>query len=209
MTKTLASVVLSCVFVTAAAPSAQAAQAKGITALGVKAGASFANIFGEDVFDQKFRLGLALGGFLTYGLSERVALQPELLFVMKGSRYKSTRFGEYKETMSFNYLEVPLLAKYVVSRKPVPVAIFAGPALSLKLGAKVKYEWEGLAEEEDVEGLKGADFGLAIGAGTEYNLSRTGRFTLDLRYTLGLANIDEDGGTVRNGTFLFLVGWTF
>lgn len=205
----LAIFLLTCALMSAAAPAARAARARGVTAVGVKAGISLANIFGEDVFDQRFKLGPALGGFLTYSLSDRFAVQPEVLFVMKGSRYESTRFGEYKETMDFSYLEVPLLAKYILARGPVSFNAFAGPALALKLSAKVRYQWEGISEEEDMEGMKGADLGLALGAGTAYQVSRSGRLSLDLRYTFGLTNIDDDGDSVKNGAFLLLVGWAF
>ncbi|MDH4196531.1 MAG: PorT family protein [Candidatus Aminicenantes bacterium] len=194
---------------TAAAPSAGAAETKGITAIGVKVGASLANIFGEDVVDQEFKFGLAAGGFLTYSLGRRVALQPELLFVRKGSRYESTLFGDYKEAMDFNYMEIPLFAKYKILHAPLPVYVFAGPALAFRLSAKVKYEWEGISEEEEIEDMKTTDLGLAFGADTEFKVSRSGRLTLDLRYTLGLANIGEDRDSVKNGAFLLLVGWTF
>jgi len=63
---------------------------------------------------------------------------------MKGSRYESTRFGEYKETMDFSYLEVPVLAKYTGAVGPLTFNAFAGPALAFKLSAKVKYQWEGV-----------------------------------------------------------------
>jgi len=193
----------------AASPSAEGSEMKGITAVGVKAGPCLANIFGEDVFEQKFKLGLAAGGFLTYSLSDRAALQPELLFVMKGSRYESTEFGEYKESMDFLYLEIPLLVKYRLARGPLAVDIFAGPALAFKLSAKVRYEWAGLEEEEDVEDMKSTDLGLAFGAGTEFQVGRSGRLTLDLRYTLGLASVGQEGDSVKNGAVLLLVGWAF
>ena len=200
---------LGCALATATAPSARAAQTRGVTAIGIKAGASFANIFGEDVFDQEFKLGLAAGGFLTFSFSDRVALQPELLFVMKGSRYETTRFGDYRESMNFNYVEFPLLVTYIVSRGPIALNAFAGPALAFKLSAKVKYEWEGIEEEEDMEDVKSTDVGLTVGVGTGYRVGRSGRLTLDFRYTLGLANIAADGDRVKNGAFLLLLGWTF
>ena len=206
MKRPVAILLLACAWTMAAAPAARAA---GVTAIGVKAGASVANIFGEDVFDQRFKLGAALGAFLTYSLSDRFAVQPEVLFVMKGSRYESTSFGDYEETMDFRYLEIPVLAKFFLNRGPVAFNAFAGPALAFKLSAKVKYRWEGLSEEADMEGMKGADLGLAVGAGSAYRLSRSGRWSLDLRYTFGLTSIDANGDSVRNGAFLVLVGWAF
>jgi len=50
---------------------------------------------------------------------------------------------------------------------------------------------------------------LVIGAGTAHPIGRAGRMSLDVRYTFGLTNIDEDGESVKNGAFLFLVGWAF
>jgi hypothetical protein len=206
MRRPVAIFLLACAWTMAAAP---AARAGGVTAVGAKAGASVANIFGEDVFDQGFKLGGALGAFLTYSLGDRFAVQPEILFVMKGSRYRSTRFGAYEETMDFRYLEIPVLAKFLLNRGRVVFDAFAGPALAFKLGAKVKYRWEGLAEEHDMEDMKGADLGLAVGAGAAYPLGRSGRLSLDVRYTFGLTSIDANGDGVKNGAFLVLVGWAF
>jgi len=60
-----------------------------------------------------------------------------------------------------------------------------------------------------MEGMKGTDLGLTVGAGAAYRLGRSGRWSLDLRYTFGLTSIDADGDSVKNGAFLVLVGWAF
>lgn len=180
---------------------------------GLKAGMNIANIHGddvEDVWDSK--IGICAGGFITCSLSGLFAIQPELLFTMKGS--KAEEAGN-KVTMKLNYLEIPVLVKLSIPTPGiVKPSLFVGPSLAIKLSAKAKVEFAGESEEEDIsEELKSTDFGLVFGGGIDFGLGR-GKLTVDGRYTLGLATTHEpeegeEEVDMKNGVISIMVGYSF
>lgn len=196
--------------------------ASGIKA-GLKIGVTSAKLHGDDVGDLedlfgedlKSRIGFSVGGFITFNISEMFAIQPEVLYTMKGLRYEEEIFGEtLKVWMKLDYLEIPVLVKIIFpSPGGVNPYLFAGPAVAIKLSAKVKAEIAGESEEEPIEeGLKSTDFGLVIGAGVDFGFgaSGMGKMTLDVRYSLGLSTIsDFEGDDVKNGAFSLMVGFSF
>jgi hypothetical protein len=96
----------------------------------------------EDVFDQRFNRGRPLGGFPTYSLSDRFAVQPEVLFVMKGP-LREHAVRRIQGNHGFQPTWKSRLAKYILACGPVSFNVSAGPALALKLSAKVRYQWKG------------------------------------------------------------------
>lgn len=52
------------------------------------------------------------------------------------------------------------------------------------------------------------DFGLTIGGGTTYNVG-FGKCTFDMRYTLGLPDVDKSATTLHAGEFMVLLGFEF
>ena len=185
------------------------AQAVQITAKGVKGGLALTNMSGDDIEDNEAKIGFALGGFLTFNISGDFSVQPELLFVQKGTKWLD---GDAKAVFRLTYLEIPILAKY-----SFPVGtnmnafVFAGPALALKVGATAYVEVGDESDSENLDEAKGMDFGLAFGAGMAWPLGNN-IFTFDVRYTLGLGNCMAYEGEdikVKNGAILFLAGLGF
>ena len=188
--------------------------AKGITG-GLKIGMNSAKLHGEDIKELeeelgeelKSKWGLCAGGFIRFNISETFAIQPEVLYTMKGAKFEETILGEtMKFEMNLSYLEIPVLLKLMI---PTPGGIkpnlYAGPALAIKLSSKTKLEYAGETEEEDIEEMKDTDFGLIIGAGVDF-----GKLTVDLRYVLGLTTIsDVEDEDVKNGVISLIVGYSF
>jgi len=189
--------------------------AKGITG-GLKIGMNSAKLHGEDIKEMeeelgeelKSKWGLCAGGFIRFNISETFAIQPEVLYTMKGGKFEETIDGEtMKFEMNFSYLEIPVLLKLTI---PTPGGIkpslFAGPALAIKLSGKEKLVYAGeTIEEEDIEEMKDTDFGLIIGAGVDFwNL------TVDLRYVLGLNTFStEEDVDAKHGVISLIVGYSF
>jgi hypothetical protein len=182
-----------------------------VAGFGVKAGLSYANIHGRDVYDQRYRMGFGAGAFLTFGLGSSFAVQPEVLFVMKGSKYSNGSGADaYRETLGLDYIEVPILIKFFL-----PLAgsfrfhLFAGPSLAFKLRARVKATFGGETEVETLDNVKNTDFGLAAGVGLEHPLGR-GRLTLDVRYTAGMSSLSKGtGDDIKNGALGLFSGYSF
>lgn len=194
--------------------STASVSAQGLTG-GLKAGMNIANIHGDDVEDMwDSKIGICAGGFITCRLSDLFAIQPELLFTMKGAKAEEEVFGEtMKVTMKMNYLEIPVLAKLSIPTPgTVKPSLFVGPSLAIKLSGKAKVEYAGESAEADIEELKSTDFGLVFGGGIDFALGQ-GKLTVDARYTLGLTTTrepeDEEEVDVKNGVISIMVGYSF
>jgi opacity protein-like surface antigen len=181
---------------------------------GVKAGLNIASIRGadveaEEVFDMPAdsKLGFVGGVFVVFNLSTNIAIQAEALYSSKGAQASIP--GDWEITASADYLEIPILAKYIITTKgSVKPFFFAGPALALKLASKVKAVDDGMTYEGDLEGIKSTDVGIAIGGGLEIGKN----LTADIRYTLGLTKVIEIEGVVydvKNGALSVMIGYCF
>lgn len=197
-----------------------AARERGLTSVGLKAGLALHKFGGEDddlLFTERARearQGLAAGAWLEYAVTEKVSLQPELLYVGKGIRYEDT---DYERTLSFDYLDVPLLVKYAVARgKRAGLCLFGGPVASYLLSAHNEISTPGLTDDVDwADMVADLDVGLAFGVGLDLDVGgRT--LTLDLRRTIGLTSwagdaleeaMGEDGLQVRNQGWLLAAGF--
>jgi len=189
---------------------------------GLKIGASSAKLYGDDVTnleallgeDLKSRFGFSVGGFITFDIIEMFAIQSEVLYTMKGLTYEEEIMGDtLKVWLKLDYLEIPVLAKITIpTQGSVKPSLFAGPAVAIKISGKVKAEFAGDSDEEDIEDMKGTDFGLVIGGGLDFGLgaSGTGSLSIDIRYSLGLSSISEfEGEDIKNGVFSLMVGYSF
>ena len=189
------------------------------TRFGLKIGLNLADLHGADlalleseVFDAPFKTKLAFcgGGFITFNLSNTMAIQAEALYTMKGSKLEAV-VGTETVTLSWitDYLEIPLLFKVMIPTKGrVQPFLFVGPALGIKLTGKLKAEGGGQSAEQTIEGLKSTDFGLVLGGGVDIGP----KIRADFRYTLGLTKLIEEAGEsldIKNGVFSFMVGYAF
>ncbi len=188
--------------------------------LGVKAGLNIAGLNGDYVVDLESLSGARFGAFLCLDLSGGLKLQPELYYVRKGASYETTGVYEsiaytLEADMMLDYIEIPLLLKYVVHSGSLEPFFFAGPYYAFQLAAKSEMvlSFEGysdtVAEKKDMEEIKSSDFGLVFGAGLNIPLGRLD-LILDARYSIGLSDIaDAVGEDFRNGVFSLQAGLGF
>lgn len=156
---------------------------------GAKAGLNFASVRGEnsDVYDTVTAFNL--GAVAEIPLSEKISFQPEVLF--SGQGYS---FGN--DIAALNYLNVPLMGKYYVTKG---LSLEAGPQVGFLLSAKT--------DNADVKNLfKKVDFGVNAGLG--YKLENGLNFSA--RYNLGLSNISSVANTTnKNAVVQLSVGYFF
>ena len=182
--------------------------AGGLTGKGVKGGLNFANFHGEDTegMNLNSKMGFCAGGFITYSINDVLAIQPEVLFTMKGTKWET---GVATITYSLNYLEIPVLVRLSMpNQRSVVPSLFVGPYLAIKLSSEAKLESGGVSEDLDWgEDVKATDFGVVCGGGVDFALGSM-KVTVDARYTLGLASMYEsDADTdVKNGVISLMVG---
>lgn len=181
--------------------------------LGVKAGLNLANLSGDDVENTDTRTGFAGGVFFMYQFNEMFAVQPEVYYSMKGAKQSDSFEGvSYDAEFKFDYVEIPLLLKFLIPMKGsnIKPAIFAGPSLAFNSSAKLKVEAGGTTTEEDVENIKSTDLGLVFGAGIGFPVGK-GELGVDVRYILGLSSIDDSAeeADVKNGVINFNLYYGF
>lgn len=167
---------------------------------GVKGGINFADFGGDDIGDNSSKIGFLVGGFAEIKLSEKFAIQPELLFSTQGTKFK-TDGDDLKFNLS--YINLPVMAKFYVVDK---FSLEAGPQIGFLVGAKAK---AGDEDEDIKDSFKSIDFGVNFGAGYDF----TENLSAGVRYNLGLANIldteDGDDSEIKNSVFSIAVGYKF
>lgn len=178
---------------------------------GFKLGGGASTIFGLDTYLQSWQPSFCAGIFVELNVWNRLAVAAELNFVRKGSLYRLDSDGlEYRENYLFDYLEVPVLAKYyILSGRRPEFYIYAGPSVAFNLKARLKATFDDLEETVEVDNLRGTDLLVNAGAGTALKF-KPGSLILEARYSHGLKSVaTEPQADIRNKGLLLLVGFRF
>lgn len=165
--------------------------------IGLKGGLNVANMYG-DIKDNTFRTSLHIGALAEVIVNDNFSVQPELLF--SGQGYSDEGMGGYSR-YKFNYLNLPVMAKYYVANN---LSIEAGPQVGYLLSKKHKTD----ETNENVDDLNPVDFSVCFGAGYEL---KTGVF-FQLRYNLGVTNVNKAENSAvefSNGVFQASIGILF
>lgn len=158
------------------------------------------------------RIGLNIAAILNVGITEDFSIQPELNFLQKGFKVETDFF---ENNITLNYLEVPILAKYAFGSETIQGFVLGGPAVGYAISGKLKEEFNGESNEEDIDfeedGIKRLDFGFDIGGGLGI-VTESATIFVDIRYLFGIANIDDEDsndGSIRNRGLNIAVGALF
>ncbi len=173
---------------------------------GIKGGVNFANNNSDpdDTELEDSRTGMSFGGYVGIPVNPTFAVQPEALFTMKGD---SEEADGTSVSTKLNYIEVPVLARaqfmHDASARP---SIYAGPTVGFNISADAEVDDGTGAVEADIkDSVNPIDFGMAIGGGLEIPFSNgKNSVGLDVRYTMGLNNINDAEGSdtdVTNSAF--------
>jgi hypothetical protein len=150
-------------------------------------------------FHTKWKKGLSTGAFLTIGLSDGFALQPELLYTNAGGAYGYDETDTYYALVmndQLRILELPLLMVVRLQRKRKDFAAFAGPAPCLRTGPVGLRISEGgaTASGEYVEDQFARLFlNLVCGGSLTFYLHGGFLCSLDTRFSMGLTPVMNSG----------------
>jgi long-subunit fatty acid transport protein len=182
---------------------------------GAKAGLNISSITGDNTEDVSSKIGFQVGGFAEIKISDKFAIQPELLYSAQGAKSKYSEvvpdLGTFtgKFTQKLAYLNIPVMAKYYVTEG---FSLEAGPQLGFLLSAESEqtdsFEGDSVTETTDnKKDFNSTDFGFNLGAGYDV----TENINLGLRYSIGLNNIVKENGSDSNSNsnLAFAVGYKF
>jgi hypothetical protein len=171
------------------------------------AGAVIDQIVKQPSTETSSKVGALFGGFVTVPFWNRLAVQPELQFVMKGA--KLTEAGGGTVTAGIRYLEFPVLLRYSVPVGERSGYVLVGPTFGVKAGSSAKLEGTSQTADVDIDSaIRTFDGGLAIAGGLDYR-----NYFVELRYTQGLNDIAADAfphtESVKNRNIAISVGIRF
>ncbi len=154
---------------------------------GVKAGVNIANqkISGDYEPDTKAKIGFHGGVFVTWMFSEKLGLQPELLFSTQGSKDSEDM---YDYSIITNYVNVPVLARFDINDM---FSVHAGPQFGILISADEEFD----GDKEDIkDDFKSTDIGIAVGAEADL----PAKLGVGVRYIIGVSNVLKEGESFGN-----------
>ncbi|TPG37822.1 porin family protein [Flavobacterium pectinovorum] len=182
---------------------------------GVKGGGNVSN-FSGDVEGFNSRVGFNVGAFAEIKLSDKFALQPEVLYSQQGAKikvagsiYDGFNYQHYRGTLKYNlgYINMPIMFKYYAIEN---FALQVGPQIGFLTFAKGRAKHEGVTSEISIKDFyETIDFGLNFGASYDF----TKNIFVETRYNLGISNIAQneigDTSKVHNSVFSLSLGYKF
>ena len=178
------------------------AQEKADMAFGVKGGLNISTITNADVdgVNSKSLIGFHAGFFGEFMISNKFAIQPEVLYSAQGTELE---FEGISGDLKLDYITIPVMAKYYVADA---FSLELGPQIGFLVSAKAKSG----GESEDVKDeLKSTDVSLNFGLG--YDITQN--FMIGARYSLGLTRLQDElipgEDESKNSVFQISVGYKF
>lgn len=160
--------------------------------LGVKGGLNFASVIGDNAGSFDTVTAFNFGVMAEIPITEKFSFQPEALFSGQGYSLKDIN----NNVVALNYLNVPLMGKYYVTKG---LSLEAGPQIGFLLSAK--------NESVDIkDSFHSLDYGVNVGVGYKLNNG----LNFGIRYNAGLSDINKANNFKnRNGVAQVSVGYFF
>ncbi len=166
--------------------------------IGIKAGVNINNLKIENSSAPDSRVGFHFGGLVHLHVSNNFAIQPEVVFSSQGM--KQTIAGT-ENIYKLSYVNFPVLLQYMTGSG---FRVATGPQLGVMVSAE---RHQGNTETTIKEDFKTIDFSWPLGV----SYVTDGGFGVDLRYNMGLSNINDNsnGAKIKNRVWQFGVFYQF
>ena len=151
--------------------------------IGFNASSLHSNI---DSITTQFKSGLQFGVFVRLG--KKVYLQPELYYTTQGGILKSgsSNVKQFEQNVKLGSLDVPVLVGIsFINSELLNVRVLAGPVASFVVNKTIAES--GVISPIKEANIKNVNWYIQAGAGVD-----VWKFTLDIRYQIGLNKIISD-----------------
>jgi len=173
---------------------------KGFTAK-ILAGLNASQMEGDQLAGYD-KLGLNLGGEVSFSLNDRFDMGMQFLFTQKGSQSEIT-LGQDQFKTNLNYIEIPVMVVikdwYLEEEDYHKVKAHAGFSYARLFDVSTSYE----LFDDDIDNFKNYDFALFIGASYGF----TAKWETFVRYTNSVIQIYQNEDLTTDG--LINYQWTF
>ncbi|HXV59784.1 MAG TPA: porin family protein, partial [Vicinamibacteria bacterium] len=147
----------------------------------------------------------SVGPLIVFPLAGVVALQPEALFVKKGTVLEAENPElDLKTTLVLEYLEFPILAR-IATNQTGPTSFYAlvGPSFGYGVRARERIESLGQESERELDTIARFEASLVVGGGI-----RVRWLLAECRFTQGVTTVDAERTTdFKNRGIAVLVGF--
>ena len=198
-TSWIASLLLICGLLTPLTATAQ----ESPLSVGVRGGLTSATFYGDDVASNDFRPGFTGGVFLNYQVNDAFAIQPEVLYSVRGSKNLDIDGTPNNEDARVrqDVIEVPVLLKLSAPLAPITPRLYVGPAI----GFATNNEVDGVDADDSFADV---DFSGVVGGEIAYSLQNVSggvldEIAVDGRYNLGLVNVGDTDAFEEASTSAF------
>jgi opacity protein-like surface antigen len=166
--------------------------------------------------ETKARVGFTAGGFLVVDFAGPFAIQPEFRYIQRGygidfELNSGVQTATVEGTLKFDYIDIPVLARYDIPAPGFTPHLLAGPTLGFNVNSEFEADGPAGTNTQDLsDGTSSTDFGLEFGAGVGFNLAAS-TLSVDLRYGIGLSDINEESEDIslQNRAFMITAGFAF
>lgn len=181
--------------------------------LGLQAGANFGDVSFDPIpadvsVETSMKTGFLFGGVLFYSFSPILGLQVEPAYVQKGAKVDQsfTEEGmtlEAEQTLTANFIDVPILLKATFGEGSVKPYLLAGASVAFLLGDVELEIDKATIDGEDITNLipsderktqleaKSTDFIANFGGGVLIPLEKVNIF-IEGQYNLGLSDLNDE-----------------
>ena len=144
--------------------------------------------------DDKVRIGLAAGLEGEYQLTSKFSLSAGLMYSQQGMKLEAE---DEKITMKLDYLNIPILAQYYVSK-----------GFAVKAGIQPGFNLSHKAGGETIKNVNSFDFSIPIGLSYEFPSVPV---VIDARYNWGLTDVakENQGDKIWNEVIQITIGYKF
>ncbi len=170
--------------------------------IGILAGANLGSISLKD--STSMTLGgatsYAAGAAIDFPLSESFSFEADLMYSKKNSTISGLIGSDpYTSTLSYAYLELPLLLKAKFNFGVIRPFFVLGPYVSFLMSGTQTFQFSGTTSTTDLKSVTNSlDYGLTFGVGFDIKVSDSVYITATGRYGLGIADIDATNETPAN-----------